>query len=52
MSGSNKVEKPGKMYVVTRKTSQGSVGTSTGGKVCIIINLSKCSIISNFCFYL
>ena len=36
MRGSNKVEKPGKMYVVTRKTSQGSVGTSTGGKVCII----------------
>jgi hypothetical protein len=29
----NKVEKPGKVYVVTRKTKAGSMGTSSGSKV-------------------
>ena len=34
MRGSKAVDKPNKVYVVTHKTSSGSVGTSTGGKVC------------------
>lgn len=28
----NKIDKPGKVYVVTRKTKAGSMGTSTGSK--------------------
>ncbi len=28
----NKIDKPGKVYVVTRKTSTGSTGTSSGAK--------------------
>ena len=30
-----KIENPGKVYVVTRKSKSGSSGTSKGGKVCI-----------------
>lgn len=30
----SKIDKPGKVYVVTSKTKQGSVGNSSGGKVC------------------
>lgn len=44
---SNKIDKPEKVYVVTRKTKAGSSGTSSGGKVtttnifeCVIIILS------------
>lgn len=29
----SKIDKPGKVYVVTSKTKQGSVGNSSGGKV-------------------
>lgn len=32
MRGSKAVDKPSKVYVVTHKTSAGSVATSTGGK--------------------
>ena len=32
----SKTDKPGKVYVVTRKTGGGSVGTPTGGKVLYI----------------
>jgi len=32
---SNKIDKPGKVYVVTRKTKAGSSGTSGGGKVTV-----------------
>jgi len=32
---SNKVDKAGKVYVVTRKTKAGSSGTSGGGKVIV-----------------
>lgn len=32
MKGSSKVDKPGKVYVVTRQHKSGSMGTSSGGK--------------------
>ena len=35
---SSKVDKPSKVYVVTHKTSSGSVGNNSGGKVCTTHN--------------
>lgn len=35
----SKVDKPSKVYVVTHKTSSGSVGQNSGGKVCRNLNI-------------
>jgi hypothetical protein len=42
---SNKIDKPEKVYVVTRKTKAGSSGTSGGGKVTTTTNIFECVII-------
>jgi acetyl-CoA carboxylase beta subunit len=38
----NKIDKPGKVYVVTRKTKAGSMGTSSGAKVRDILRRVVC----------
>jgi len=52
MKGAQTTTKPGKVYVVTKKTSAGSVGTSGGGKVSRLSVESLFAnnyLISNYC---
>ena len=46
---SSKVDKPSKVYVVTHKTSSGSVGNNSGGKVCYVLIIPIHTIIKSSC---